>query len=481
MNCAECKEQLVLHIEQLLDDAQERQLAEHLESCRSCQTELRELEILQGRLVRNGEAARGDLEDQVMNRIIREQNVRLKSAAQASAGLRLRRFLMRSPMTRVAAAAVVVVACALAFSMWKDTTSVTLAGVVAKVEQIQSYLYRERATIRDQSGGDYTLEATALTSNAYGVRTEQTTVNAADGRETRLLLYLLPQKKSIVILNLTEKQYGRRELDDATLANMKIDTRDPREMIRRFLACKYSELGTTVIDGVTVQGFATTDPTYMGNIAENLSARLWVDVQTWLPVRYELEMDIREGVHISAVQEGYQWDIPAIAGDFEPDIPADFTTDQMDGTPMPSYSDEGMIDALRIAADFTGRYPKTLDHDALQKLVKEMTDALDREEGNPAVQQFREEIKNAGSREAAMRVSQGRFMKLMTLTMFPLMLAGQGAEPVYHGDVVTPSDAELPLMRWKVSDGQYRVIFGDLHAETVTAEVLAELEAALPQ
>jgi len=36
-------------------------------------------------------------------------------------------------------------------------------------------------------------------------------------------------------------------------------------------------------------------------------------------------------------------------------------------------------------------------------------------------------------------------------------------------------------MRWKVSDGQYRVIFGDLHAETVTAEVLAELEAALPQ
>lgn len=80
-----------------------------------------------------------------------------------------------------------------------------------------------------------------------------------------------------------------------------------------------------------------------------------------------------------------------------------------------------------------------------------------------------------------MQVSQGRFMKLMTLTMFPLMLAGQGAEPVYHGYVVTPSDAELPLMRWKVSDGQYRVIFGDLHAETVTAEVLAELEAALPQ
>lgn len=480
MNCAECKEQLVLHIEQLLDDAQERQLTEHLESCRSCQAELKELEILQGRLVHNGKAARSDLEDQVMNRIIREQNVRLKSAVQASAGLRLRRFLMRSPLTRVAAVAVVVIACALAFSMWKGTTSVTLAGVVAKVEQIQSYLYRESATIRDQSGGDYTLQATVLTSNAYGVKTEQTTVKADNGQETRLLMYLLPQKKSIVILNLAEKQYGRRELDDATLATMKIDTRDPREMIKRLLACKYSELGTAVIDGVAVQGFATTDPAYLGNTGENLSVRLWVDVQTWLPVRYELDMDIREGVHISAVQEGYQWDIPVVAGDFEPDIPADFTTDQMDGTPMPSYSDEGMIDALRIAADFTGRYPKTLDHDALQQLVKQMTEALDTSD-RPAVQQFREELKNAGSREAAMQVSQGRFMKLMTLTMFPLMLAGQGAEPVYHGDVVTPSDAELPLMRWKVSDGRYRMIFGDLHAETVTAEALAELEAALPQ
>ncbi|HPY50551.1 MAG TPA: hypothetical protein PLO68_11845, partial [Sedimentisphaerales bacterium] len=205
-----------------------------------------------------------------------------------------------------------------------------------------------------------------------------------------------------------------------------------------------------------------------------------VDVETWLPVRYELEMDIREGVRISVVQEGYQWSIPVVAGDFEPDIPADFTTDQMDGTPMPSYSDQGVIDALRIAADFTGRYPETLGHDALQQLVKQMTEALNTSD-RPAVQQFREELKSAGSREAAMQVSQGRFMKLMTLTMFPLMLAGQGAEPVYHGYVVTPSDAELPLMRWKVSDGQYRVIFGDLHAETVTAEVLAELEAALPQ
>jgi hypothetical protein len=35
---------------------------------------------------------------------------------------------------------------------------------------------------------------------------------------------------------------------------------------------------------------------------------------------------------------------------------------------------------------------------------------------------------------------------------------------------------EAVLLRWKISDDQYRVIFGDLSAMNVTAEQLAELE-----
>jgi len=374
----------------------------------------------------------------------------------------------------------VIVACVMGMMFWQGTKSITLAAVVAKVEQMHAYFYRETAVVQDQARGDHTMEVTVLTSNVYGIRTEATTVNAADGQETQQLTYVLPQKKSIVIVNPSEKQYTRMELDDATLKNMKIENRDSREMIKKLLACKYNELGTAVIDGVKVQGFETTDPTYLGDAYRNVSARVWVAVDTWLPVRYELELDILEGMHISTVQDGYQWGIPVDAGEFEPDIPADFTASQMDGMQMPSYSDQGMIEALQMAVDFTGHYPEKLDNDALQKMVQEITDAFTAGD-SPAAQQLREQLKSAGSKEAAMRASQGRFMKLMSLTMFPLMLAGQGAEPVYHGDVVTPDDVDLPLMRWKTADNEYRVIFGDLHAETVTAEVLAELEAALPQ
>ena len=44
-----------------------------------------------------------------------------------------------------------------------------------------------------------------------------------------------------------------------------------------------------------------------------------------------------------------------------------------------------------------------------------------------------------------------------------------------------PKAADKVLLRWKVSDNEYRVIYGDLHVETVAADKLAELEAALPK
>jgi len=47
----------------------------------------------------------------------------------------------------------------------------------------------------------------------------------------------------------------------------------------------------------------------------------------------------------------------------------------------------------------------------------------------------------------------------------------------YYGDTVTAADVDKVLFRWKLDDGQYRVIYGDLRIEDVSAEKLAELEA----
>ena len=50
------------------------------------------------------------------------------------------------------------------------------------------------------------------------------------------------------------------------------------------------------------------------------------------------------------------------------------------------------------------------------------------------------------------------------------------ADFAYYGKAVGPHNLTKVLLRWKRGDGRYEVIFGDLRAETVTAEKLRALE-----
>jgi hypothetical protein len=52
---------------------------------------------------------------------------------------------------------------------------------------------------------------------------------------------------------------------------------------------------------------------------------------------------------------------------------------------------------------------------------------------------------------------------------------------VYYGDSVDPRDSNAVLIQWKVSEGEYRVVFGDLREETVSAEELIRLQARMLQ
>ena len=51
-----------------------------------------------------------------------------------------------------------------------------------------------------------------------------------------------------------------------------------------------------------------------------------------------------------------------------------------------------------------------------------------------------------------------------------------GRDFAYYGTTVGPKDKGKVLLRWKLDDGRYEVVFGDLRSETVTAERLRALE-----
>ena len=45
-------------------------------------------------------------------------------------------------------------------------------------------------------------------------------------------------------------------------------------------------------------------------------------------------------------------------------------------------------------------------------------------------------------------------------------------DAAYYGKTVGPDDGNKILLRWKLHDGRYQVVFGDLHSEIVNAEQL---------
>jgi anti-sigma factor RsiW len=121
MNCTECRESLVAYREDLLNAAQRQAVDRHLATCPSCRAEMNDLGAVHERLVADTEAvSRHSVEEHVMNRIIREQNIELKSAGPFLGFLRIGRTIMRKPTTKFAAAAVIVAAIVISLSQFNQ-------------------------------------------------------------------------------------------------------------------------------------------------------------------------------------------------------------------------------------------------------------------------------------------------------------------------------------------------------------------------
>ncbi len=102
-------------------------------------------------------------------------------------------------------------------------------------------------------------------------------------------------------------------------------------------------------------------------------------------------------------------------------------------------------------------------------------------DGNsPAAVQFQEGLKGLSREERGQKLIDTMFPIVGAANFYMLLVTDQ-KDPAYYGDRVAPGDPNQVLMRWKISDKDYRVIFGDLKAETVTSETLAILEKILPK
>ncbi len=72
----------------------------------------------------------------------------------------------------------------------------------------------------------------------------------------------------------------------------------------------------------------------------------------------------------------------------------------------------------------------------------------------------------------------GRSNVLVVRTRYEYLVQ-KGKDVAYYGDSIDPEDNNAVLMQWKLSDGKYRVIFGDFREKTINAEELIKLQTQM--
>ena len=388
------------------------------------------------------------------------------------------RTIMKSSITKLAAAAVIVIACSTGLILWKSTGSgIALADVLAKLEQVATYTYQIHGTVTRQQGSEEMM-GTVLISQDHGIKITMKRIDPVGGESQPSETYILPQQDSVVFIEHEPKQHVRMKFnDDTELEQYKGENNDPRIIVKQLLMCEHGSLGQSVIDGITVEGFQTTDLNYNGGFVgisdmmgwenEKVDVKLWVDVKTSLPLRLEEDIVKDHGMRFHEVSDNFRWNVVVNADDFTPVIPEGYTS-PVPEIVVPALDEETAIKGLRAFADIAGTYPVDLKEETP---IEEYT------------------LLTGSDRSAWEALSEDEKRRRMNDIQMPIVGLGKFYEklvknkkyPAYYGETVGPDDADKVLLGWKLDDGQYRVIFGDLHADTVTADVMKELEMALPK
>ena len=395
----------------------------------------------------------------------------------------IRKMIMRSPITKLVAAASVILVCAIGLSLWRGTESgIALADVLTRIEQVTGYAYQLSSTAtktKQQLTGSRT--STVLVSKEHGIKM---TITKSDPNSAQMLphhyaegteWYVLPKSSSIVLVNHKEKTYNRTKFADGfELPFYKQEYCEPRTIIKKILSCEHNSLGQSIIDGITVEGFRTTDLAYGGGFfgeadsrqgeLEKADVKLWVDVDTFLPIRVETDIVTKKKRYrIREVSYDFRWNIVINPNDFEPRKPSDYHSDTPEDVVIRGESEENTTKALRLFADAVGHYPASLE---LKPFMSELKASISIDPN--AYEGYSGEDKT--------RKSLNEWLLMTNPASFYKPLVDENKDPAYYGETVGPDDVDKVLLRWKLDDGRYRVIFGGLSVKTVTAEEMAGLE-----
>jgi len=320
--CENMKDQIADLVTGILSEDHVQKLQQHLDECATCRDYARALkneDMLLTEFFAVTDVNTASRQERVL------QAVNRSCVSKQTNSLLIWRTIMKSTITKLAAAAVIITAITLGLFEFIGTGSssgVVWAEVARKVQASRGVIYRSREFMPDSRDdeSDYTMNYLSSThSRLDSYKEDQIFKTIYDDYNTKTVILVdhLPSHKSYVKMTFDEKIQQSNFLTN------------PKSMVQRFLSCEHRELGPKTVEGVLCEGIETTDlafdrsgpdyPTY------SVMARIWVSVETGYPVQIEIEIVRNNGqIRLADVLDQFQWDVELDESMFEPNIPPDY-------------------------------------------------------------------------------------------------------------------------------------------------------------
>ena len=262
------------------------------------------------------------------------------------AGPTIWRTIMESKATRYSAAAVVTLAAALVLLNPFGTSrngGVVLADVVEKVRQMPTVIMQEKYLFWEMDQGPTYREgdATKFIVTKYASEEHGVAEHVFDDNGTLThQVFWLEETGQFMIVAHAEKKYIELSIQKDTF-DIVTGILSARGLVEHFMSGQYTELGRATFDNLDVEGFETADPNVLFPIPEpirsafpvtDIVGRMWINVESSLPVGIEAEFDTGRGIftglkklHAEWRASDFQWNAEIPDGLFDPNIPDDYT------------------------------------------------------------------------------------------------------------------------------------------------------------
>jgi hypothetical protein len=215
-------------------------------------------------------------------------------------------------------------------------------------------------------------------------------------------------------------------------------------------------LGTKEIDGQKAHGFQIDVKKINPDGALPGVAEIWIDPKSNLPVRVGYDWKSPAGSDPRVIMKNIEYNV-ALGPKLFDTTPPEGYKEITEKRPTLQEQIRQITQAVKFCAEMGGGgYPRTRGDIARTSIAMDGWKLPMKVNSVEVTETLRQDVSRGLGEIADVLIHD--------------------SDAAYYGQTVGPNDKDKVLLRWRLDDGRYEVIFGDLRAETVTADRLPALE-----